>query len=362
MRLTFVLPFFSRRPIGGLRVVYELANGLAARGHRVTVVHPSSLPGLAKPRDLRSAASRLLDRAIALRGVPWMAIDARVAMAHVERISPRSVPDADVVVATNWQTAQPVGELPQSKGRRLYLVQDFHPYIAPREALERSWRSGFRLAAVSQWLADMVRAAGVRSQDVTRISCGISSAHRMLVAPEERAPSIAMMYGLAGNKAAGDGVKALEIARSEVGAFPVRMFGPNSSRRPAALPAWAEYRPLLSDAGVSGLYNGASVFVSSSLAEGFCLPAGEAMASGCAVVATDCGGIRDFAVDGSNALLSTPGDPAGLARNIVRALNEPALRHRLARQGMETIRAFTWEAAAERFEAFASDTGHGPAR
>ena len=34
-----VLPTNSRKPIGGYKVTYEYANGLAARGHQVTVVH-----------------------------------------------------------------------------------------------------------------------------------------------------------------------------------------------------------------------------------------------------------------------------------------------------------------------------------
>jgi hypothetical protein len=43
MRVVFLLPRFSRRPIGGFRVVYEYARRLGARGHTVTVVHPRAL-------------------------------------------------------------------------------------------------------------------------------------------------------------------------------------------------------------------------------------------------------------------------------------------------------------------------------
>lgn len=40
MRITFILPDVTPIPNGGVKVVYEYANHLAARGHTVTVVHP----------------------------------------------------------------------------------------------------------------------------------------------------------------------------------------------------------------------------------------------------------------------------------------------------------------------------------
>lgn len=40
MRIGFILPYFSEKPIGGYKVVYEYASRLAASGHKVTVIHP----------------------------------------------------------------------------------------------------------------------------------------------------------------------------------------------------------------------------------------------------------------------------------------------------------------------------------
>jgi glycosyltransferase involved in cell wall biosynthesis len=232
---------------------------------------------------------------------------------------------------------------------------DFYPYMAPKDVLESTWRLGFRVAAICGWLADLVREAGVDPRDVTSISCGVSVVHAMHVAPEAREASVAMMYGLGNYKAAHDGLKALELARSEVGPFRVRLFGANSSRRPSGIPEWAEYHALLTDSAIGDIYNSSSIFVSSSVAEGFCLPAAEAMASGCAVAATDSGGIRDFAIDGENALLSRPSDPDALARNIIRLLQDHGLRHRIAYAGRNSISKFTWPAAVGRLEAFVLD-------
>src|SRR5262249_50738148 len=162
--------------------------------------------------------------------------------------------------------------------RKHNLVMDFYPYLGQREVLESTWRMGFRLATISQWLAEVAVEGGVDAGLVTNISCGVSRSHRMTEPIGSRSPAVVMMYGLASYKAAYDGLRALEIARSQSKKkFEVYLFGPNASRRPKEIPEWAHYMPLLSDGGVSAIYNRSSIFLSSSLAEGFCLPAAEAM-------------------------------------------------------------------------------------
>jgi len=300
---------------------------------------------------LLRAANHVADSLASWRGVGWMRVDAAVRLLHVREIDDASVPDADVVIATNWETARPAWELAAAKGRRFYLVQDFHPYIAAREDLEPTWKLGFHLLAVSRWLQEMVVAAGVPPRKVSHISEGVAAIHRLNMPIEPREPSVVAMYGVAACKARDDAIAALASARESFGPFPVRLFGPNYARRPAGLPEWAEYHGLLADSGISELYNRSAVFVSSSLAEGFCMPAGEAMASGCAVASTDCGGIRDFAVPDVNALLSPPARPEALAANIVRLLRDRELRLALARAGVATTREMSWTNVARRLEA-----------
>jgi glycosyltransferase involved in cell wall biosynthesis len=57
------------------------------------------------------------------------------------------------------------------------------------------------------------------------------------------------------------------------------------------------------DEQVNELFCQATVFVQTSVHEGFALPPLEAMATGAAVVCTDAHGNRDFCVDGVNCLM-----------------------------------------------------------
>ena len=56
----------------------------------------------------------------------------------------------------------------------------------------------------------------------------------------------------------------------------------------------------------------------------------EAMAAGCAVVATNVGGVPEIVEDERSGLLVSPGQPEQLAVALVRLAIDAALRHRLA--------------------------------
>jgi glycosyltransferase involved in cell wall biosynthesis len=84
------------------------------------------------------------------------------------------------------------------------------------------------------------------------------------------------------------------------------------------------------------------------------------MACGCALVTTDNGGSRDYAVDTETALVVPTGDPSGLADSAERLLRDATGRTRLAAAGAELVRSrFDWDRTAEllelRLEAYASD-------
>ena len=93
------------------------------------------------------------------------------------------------------------------------------------------------------------------------------------------------------------------------------------------------------------LYNAATMLVLPSLAEGFGLPALEAMACGLPVVASRRGSLPE--VLGPAALFFDPADVDDMAGAIARALRDADLRARLRRAGLERAQAFSWTAAAE---------------
>jgi glycosyltransferase involved in cell wall biosynthesis len=108
---------------------------------------------------------------------------------------------------------------------------------------------------------------------------------------------------------------------------------------------WLGYVP---DAELNVLYRHAAWFVFPSLYEGFGLPALEAMANGCPVIAADAAAIPE--VCGDAALYFDPQDPASLAACLRKATLGPdagQLRARLRERAASRLAHYTWDASAE---------------
>eukprot|EP00873_Tetraselmis_striata_P033293 jgi/Tetstr1/453557/TSEL_040525.t1 len=89
------------------------------------------------------------------------------------------------------------------------------------------------------------------------------------------------------------------------------------------------------------LYRGHDLFLFTSHYEAWGMPVMEAMASGLAVVTTNCLGVMSFAQDGSNCMLANTNDAAACARLVVQVLNDGRLRSKLQRNARATALRFT---------------------
>ncbi len=100
----------------------------------------------------------------------------------------------------------------------------------------------------------------------------------------------------------------------------------------------------LPDEDLVHLLNLATVLVLPSLMEGFGLPAVEATACGCPVIATTASPLPDLL--GSGGLFINPQQPAELEAALARVLGSEELRQTMRQKGLAAAQALTWEAAA----------------
>ena len=112
-----------------------------------------------------------------------------------------------------------------------------------------------------------------------------------------------------------------------------------------------EWLGRISDEDRAARMRGCTVYCSPSVrGESFGMVLLEAMASGCALVASDLDGHRNVATDGEDALLAPVGDPAALAKALRRVLEEPGLRAELVAGGRRRAEQLSMARLAERYE------------
>ncbi len=120
-------------------------------------------------------------------------------------------------------------------------------------------------------------------------------------------------------------------------------------RRPKAIRP-SVYRRYPSVEQARELYSRSLVWILASRSEGLPGSVLEAMACGCVVVSTDCGGSRDIIVDGENGFLVNVGDVDAIVDRTRWLLSDQVLRGRLREASRRTVRGFTWTASVDRLE------------
>lgn len=217
----------------------------------------------------------------------------------------------------------------------------FHPgqgWLARRayQAIERRMaRITRRIVAVSEATRARGLAAGVGAPEQVVVRyCGVDAAGFARATPDPRRP---LVLGVACLKPQKDPLTSVRIAAAVAREHPTARFelvgdGPLRAdvERAIASEGLGERLRLIGwDLDVATRLARASALLLSSRFEGLPLVVLEAMAAGVPVVATAVDGTPEAVVEGESGLLFAPGDVAGGAAQLLRALREPELRARL---------------------------------
>lgn len=123
--------------------------------------------------------------------------------------------------------------------------------------------------------------------------------------------------------------------------------GPQAERCRALVPASlrddVQFLGRVTDDDLAACYASADVFVAPALGgESFGIVLLEAMAAGCAVVASDIPGYRSVLQEGHEGRFARPGDPEALADVLASLVSDPDRVAAMARQGRATAADYDW--------------------
>ena len=333
MKITFVLP--GRGRSGGIKSTVKAANGLIQRGHDVRLL----------VYETPSLKETLRKTWLALRypsGNDWTSLF----LGGVESfrdITRCSFRENEVVVASGGWAAR---ELKRVTDSRIVKVHHIRGIDGDDDLLRDCWAESVPKIGIASYLEPvMEKIVGQRLTAV--VPNGIDLDEYYPVTDERARDGVGTILGISWHKDPETITQVVLRLRERRPGLPIRVFG--ARRRAPAIPQQM-YTRLPSLENVRSIYSRSLVWFLGSRSEGFGVPILEAMACGCAVVATDCGGPRDIIRNGENGFLVRVGDVEQIVEHVEVLLDTPSLREEFVRQGHVTAAEFSWTNSIDKLE------------
>jgi glycosyltransferase involved in cell wall biosynthesis len=346
MQITFLLPHV--RLSGGVKVMLEYANRFYGMGHDVHIILPAKqykwyrldkkVKSLGKKSEILSPES-----------VDWF--NNLIPIKILPQNHAKLIPPADVLIATAWQTAEFASRLPPETGEKIYFIQHHEIlWTREKEKAEKTYHLPFKKITVSTWLKEILwekyqQKAQVLVVPVDRehFFCG----EKVWNTP----PRVCLLHHDYSWKGYKEGIAAIRRVKSQNRAIDLVVFGekvkdPRGLYEEAGFEFEYHFRP--TGEKLREIYSSCDIFLCPSWFEGLGLPGMEAMACRSALVTTDTGGCRDYAIHGETALVSPPKDIDALADNLTALIDDKQLMIRLSENGEKKIREFDWETNCQR--------------
>ncbi|WP_431634131.1 glycosyltransferase family 4 protein [Dyella sp. KULCS107] len=379
MKITFVFPRIDRKNFtGGIYCALRHANELSIRGHDVSVIaYPKSatpewidmkaklvVPTKLKwPRGLSLSQSFLAAVSYTLDYVGYGYKGDYYTRATANAFLQDIFPDADITVATLWETAALVAK--HGKGKKAYFCQHYEPLFfddpVNRGDADASYSYGLNLIANSSWLKSRLERRLLttdQARDVqlvtNAIDPGIFTPDDCSIRRPDSTSTVLRIISYGGRDARWKGfydmAEAVRAARAALPDINIEWNVYGTALLPPDNPI-TPYKHLgfLSQTQLATAYRMNDVLLSASWYESFPLFPIEAMASGLAVITTAYG-TEDYAIDGKNCLIVEPRDVASITGAIVRLALDRQLLNRIATSARRVVDQHNWSTACSRME------------
>ena len=329
LEITYIMVW--TKVCGGSKIILEYASRLAKKGHKINIVTYDEYP-------------------------TWYPLSDKVNFIRVpnDEDIENYVPKSDVVVATSWKCIRkaigsnkgPVAFFEQG-GSHLFELDKLSE--RKREVVANRIKLPPFIYTVSQYSADKIKE--IYGKDSSVIYNALESSIFYPREKEREAKDISItIVGSEDFKFKNIG-EILEVIRKLKGKYQIKL-------------NWiTQTKPTINEEGKEAIVNppqkiigdilrDTDIYICNSEYESFGLPTLEAMTCGAAVITTDTGGMRDFVVDGENALVIKHHNEDDMMEKIERLIKDRELMYRIAKDGKETASRFNWDNSIKDMEEY----------
>ena len=351
MKITFLLPTVSLA--GGIRVAAIYAAALVHNGHQVVLVSPPTreIPLRRKIKSLLLGKGWPKTPRVPPSHLDGLGLDHRTLNTWRPTVD-SDVPDADVVIATWWETAEWAALLSPEKGAKVYFIQHFEvfPHL-PRERVLATYRLPMQKIVIANWLKDLMNDT-FADPNVALVPNSVDREQFYAPARGKQArPTIGFLYSDSSIKGVDWTLQVIQRLTAKIPQLRVIAFGSSS---PTNFPHWnadIEFQLSPPQDTLRDIYAQCDVWITASRSEGFNLPAMEAMACRTPVVSTRTGWPEEAIVQYANGVLVDVGDVDGLTAGAEWALGLSDKEWRSASEvAFDTVANCSWERSSQLFE------------
>ncbi len=351
LKINWILP----RPglSGGVKSNRLIAEAMVRRGHTVNLVYANQ----ARPKPdfwrVRKLIRYWLSR-YQLKNKQQHHLESSLAnLISVPKrvISADDVPDADVSIATWWETAYWVNSWPASKGLKAYFIRHHEIHGGDPRKVADTYRLPLKKLVIATWLKKLM-AETYGDDDAVLVPNGVDwHQFNFRVRDKQSTPTVGLLYGIVKWKGAARAFEAIRQVQKRLPELKVVCFGAHPPDPQENLPMNFEYYFRPDQERIPELYRMTDCWLLPSTLEGFGMPGLEAAACGCPVVSTRCGGPEDYVLHGHNGYLVDVDDTEDMAERIYQVVTMNSERWKaMSRNSAEYVKRFDWDRSAEILE------------
>jgi len=350
MKITFIVPTLNIS--GGLRVVSIYAQRLAKRGHIVTVVSPKSRMPTIKQRIKHALKWKGYQFKSQFDATYFNNSDYEVILTNTSHsVFASDVPDADVVIATWWETVEWISKFPLEKGKKVYFVQhlETHNTILPKARVEKTYQSSMPKITIAKWLVKELKEES--KENIFLVPNSVEQdVFYSGVRCKQNVPTIGFLFSETGSKGITVALEVIARLKNELANLRVLSFGANQPKL-IDLPSYIELSVNPAQSEIRELYAQCDIWLCCSTLEGFGLTVLEAMACRTPVVSTKCGGPEDIVIEGINGYLCAVDDVDSLTLSAFNLLSlDDVSWQEFSSAAFQFASDYNWDSATDLFE------------